>query len=74
MKKTLSHQILIVVSLLLVSSFAHAHGMSEAEKQTILDGGNLAFLKIGASHMLTGYDHLLFVFGIVFFCCYIVAS
>ena len=41
--------------------------MSEAEKQTILEGGNLQFLKIGATHMLTGYDHLLFVFGIVFF-------
>lgn len=67
MNKTLSHQILLVASFLLVSSFAHAHGMSEAEKQTILDGGNLEFLKIGASHMLTGYDHLLFVFGIVFF-------
>ena len=52
---------------LLLPSLAHAHGMSEAEKQTILDGGNLQFLMIGATHMLTGYDHLLFVFGIVFF-------
>jgi hypothetical protein len=24
-------------------------------------------MKIGATHMLTGYDHLLFIFGIVFF-------
>lgn len=53
--------------LLLLPSLALAHGMSEAEKQTILEGGNLQFLKIGATHMLTGYDHLLFVFGIVFF-------
>jgi hydrogenase/urease accessory protein HupE len=51
----------------LLSSFAYAHGMSEAEKQIILEGGNLQFLKIGATHMLTGYDHLLFIFGIVFF-------
>ena len=65
MKKTLALQILFTV--LLLSSFAYAHGMSEAEKQTILEGGNLQFLKIGATHMLTGYDHLLFVFGIVFF-------
>ena len=50
-----------------IASIAYAHGMSEAEKQTILQGGNLEFLKIGATHMLTGYDHLLFVFGIVFF-------
>jgi len=51
----------------LVATSVYAHGMSEAEKQTILAGGNLQYLKIGASHMLTGYDHLLFVFGIVFF-------
>ncbi len=49
------------------ASLAYAHGMSEAEKQTILEGGNLQFMKIGATHMLTGYDHLLFIFGIVFF-------
>ena len=65
MKKIFVLQILL--TFLLLSSFAYAHGMSEAEKQTILEGGNLQFLKIGATHMLTGYDHLLFVFGIVFF-------
>ena len=53
--------------MLFLTSFAYAHGMSEAEKQSILQGDNLQYLKIGATHMLTGYDHLLFVFGIVFF-------
>jgi hypothetical protein len=52
---------------LLLPSLAHAHGMSDVEIQTILEGGNIQYLKIGAIHMLTGYDHLLFVFGIVFF-------
>ena len=37
-----------------------------AEKQSILEGGNLKFLWIGATHMLNGYDHLLCIFGIVF--------
>jgi hydrogenase/urease accessory protein HupE len=60
-------QITLFLSLVFLTSFAYAHGMSEAEKQSILQGGNLQFLKIGATHMLTGYDHLLFVFGIVFF-------
>ncbi len=64
MKKILLNQILFMA--LFVPS-AYSHGMSEAEKQTILEGGNLQFLKIGATHMLTGYDHLLFVFGIIFF-------
>lgn len=50
-----------------LASQVFGHGMSEAEKQTIIDGGNLHYLWIGATHMLTGYDHLLFVFGIIFF-------
>lgn len=41
--------------------------MSEAEKESILNGGNLSYLWLGATHMLSGYDHLLFVFGIIFF-------
>ena len=62
-----AHPITLVILFLLTTSLAYGHGMSEAEKQSILDGGNLQFFKIGATHMLTGYDHLLFVFGIVFF-------
>jgi hydrogenase/urease accessory protein HupE len=65
MNKTL--QISLLLSLVFLTSFAYAHGMSEAEKQSILQGGNLQYLKIGAIHMLTGYDHLLFIFGLVFF-------
>ena len=51
----------------LSAHLAYGHGMSEAEKQTIIAGGNLKYLWIGATHMLTGYDHLMFVFGIIFF-------
>jgi hypothetical protein len=50
-----------------LSQMAHAHGMSEAEKQAIIEGGNLRYLWLGATHMLSGYDHLAFVFGIIFF-------
>lgn len=56
-----------LLALLLVSQFALAHGMSEAEKQAVIEGGNLRYLWLGATHMLSGYDHLLFVFGIIFF-------
>ncbi len=58
---------MLLALLLLGSSSLFAHGMSEAEKQSILDGGNLSYLWLGATHMLSGYDHLLFVFGIIFF-------
>ncbi len=46
---------------------ALAHGISEADRQRMLDGGYLQYIGLGASHMLTGYDHLLFLFGVVFF-------
>ncbi len=31
------------------------------------EGGLAAFLYLGAKHMVTGYDHLLFLFGVIFF-------
>jgi hypothetical protein len=46
---------------------AFAHGISEADQAGILAGGNLEYIKLGALHMLTGYDHLLFLFGVIFF-------
>lgn len=49
------------------TSRALAHGISEADKRSMLEGGYLQYVWLGASHMLTGYDHLLFLFGVVFF-------
>lgn len=46
---------------------AHAHGISEADKQAIIEGGNFRYLWLGAIHMVTGYDHLLFLFGVIFY-------
>ena len=59
--------LLLAIPLLLSSWAALAHGISEADKQRMLDGGYLQYVGLGASHMLTGYDHLLFLFGVVFF-------
>ena len=53
--------------LLTVPVTALAHGISEAERQRMLEGGYLQYVSLGATHMLTGYDHLLFLFGVVFF-------
>jgi hypothetical protein len=41
--------------------------MSEADKIRAEGGGMLEFLRQGAVHMVTGYDHLLFLLGVVFF-------
>ncbi|TWI79006.1 HupE/UreJ protein [Lacibacter cauensis] len=49
-----------------------AHGV-DGDTQTFLAGNaGVAFgpfLYIGAKHMLTGYDHLLFLVGVIFFLC-----
>ena len=52
---------------LLLTTNVLAHGMSAADKQRILDAGLMEYIELGASHMLTGYDHLLFLFGVIFF-------
>jgi len=59
--------ILFILAYLALSFTASAHGISDADKAGILAGGNLEYIKLGASHMLTGYDHLLFLFGVMFF-------
>ncbi|MBV6323757.1 HupE/UreJ family protein [Duganella violaceipulchra] len=49
---------------------ALAHGVSESDKG-FLQGSSgvqiLPFLYLGAKHMVTGYDHLLFLCGVIFF-------
>jgi len=44
-----------------------AHGISETDKQAMIEGGYINYIGLGATHMLTGYDHLLFLFGVIFF-------
>jgi hypothetical protein len=56
-----------ILAYFLLTLTASAHGISDADKQGILEGGNLEYIKLGATHMLTGYDHLLFLFGVIFF-------
>ena len=58
---------LLALLLLALPLLAAAHGISDADRQHMLDGAYLRYISLGASHMLTGYDHLLFLFGVVFF-------
>lgn len=51
----------------MLSGFAFAHGISAADQAKILNAGYSGYIALGASHMLTGYDHLLFLFGVIFF-------
>jgi hypothetical protein len=51
----------------LLTPTALAHGISDEQKQRMLEGGYGHYVGLGAEHMLTGYDHLLFLFGVLFF-------
>lgn len=49
---------------------AYAHGVDDETQAFLLGNKGVAFgpfLYIGAKHMLTGYDHLLFLVGVIFF-------
>jgi hypothetical protein len=46
---------------------AAAHSVSEQAQQRLLIGGFFDAAWIGAEHMLTGYDHLLFLLGVMLF-------
>lgn len=58
---------LLVLLLGLMPFLAAAHGISPEDQQRMLEAGYLHYVELGARHMLTGYDHLLFLFGVVFF-------
>jgi len=61
---------LIVCCAALFSFSAIAHGVDENTKQFLQGNEGVAFLPfmyIGAKHMVTGYDHLLFLVGVLFF-------
>lgn len=57
----------LLVLLLLSNSPNYAHDVASADHELLLNGGLWAYLWVGAKHMLTGYDHLLFLTGVVFY-------
>lgn len=62
--------IFLTLGLLGISADVLAHAVAEGDKGYIqeITGINLiAFMYLGAKHMVTGYDHLLFLLGVVFF-------
>jgi len=57
-----------LLSLLLCIPFVgRSHGVSESTVSTMADASLIDFIYFGGEHMLTGYDHILFLIGIVFF-------
>lgn len=60
----------VIFSIIVMSSAALAHAVAEGDKgyiQEITGVNILPFIYLGAKHMVTGYDHILFLFGVIFF-------
>jgi hypothetical protein len=61
---------LILTTLALCASQALAHNVTEGDAgyiQEIWGVNIIPFMYLGAKHMVTGYDHILFLLGVVFF-------
>lgn len=62
--------LLFILFSLLITDIAFAHGVTSGDKGYIAEISGihaLPFIYLGAKHMTTGYDHLLFLFGVIFF-------
>lgn len=62
--------LLLALVALLVPAAAFAHGVAEGDQSFLEQSSGLqlvAYTYLGAKHMVTGYDHLLFLAGVVFF-------
>lgn len=62
--------LLFFAALLLFPFVAFAHDVSPLDRELIANKAGLQFglyLWLGAKHMVTGYDHLLFLVGVIFY-------
>lgn len=58
------------LSLLILAMESTAHGVDESTRAFLQSNNGasfIPFLYIGAKHMITGYDHILFLIGVIFF-------
>uniref|UniRef100_UPI003898DBDE HupE/UreJ family protein n=1 Tax=Methylomarinum vadi TaxID=438855 RepID=UPI003898DBDE len=69
-----TRKLFLLISLPLLFFFldqtAFAHGVDKNTERFLLANQGIAvgpFMYIGAKHMVTGYDHLLFLVGVIFF-------
>jgi hypothetical protein len=64
------HALLGAIMLMVLPIFAFAHGVTGSDQAFLVQSTGrqlIVFAYLGAKHMVTGYDHLLFLFGVVFF-------
>ena len=64
------HIRMLAVPLLLAAGAALAHTVAEGDQDFVRNSAGaqiVPFIYLGAKHMITGYDHLLFLAGVIFF-------
>jgi len=62
--------VLLVLTMLLWTDSVLAHAVTEGDKgyiQAVTGVNIIPFIYLGAKHMVTGYDHILFLLGVIFF-------
>ncbi|MCE9521581.1 MAG: HupE/UreJ family protein [Alphaproteobacteria bacterium] len=62
--------LVLLTTLVAVTSDAFAHGVAGKDAAFVAANSGMQlipFLYLGAKHMVTGYDHLLFILGVIFF-------
>lgn len=68
--KFMIHICAIFALIFLLGTEAAAHAVTQGDKgyiQEITGAHLIPFLYLGAKHMVTGYDHILFLLGVIFF-------
>jgi len=66
----LKHFIPVLLILCALPVIANAHNVSKRDAAFVQSNSGTAiapFMYLGAKHMVTGYDHLLFLIGVIFF-------
>ena len=69
-RRSLTILLLLIVTCALAGAVLDAHGVSSKDARYLqsIDGPAVVpLLYLGAKHMVTGYDHLLFLVGVIFF-------
>ena len=65
--KNLTRLPLLFTLLLFLPAVMWGHDVTAADQQTLSNGDLWSYIYVGAKHMLTGYDHLLFLVGVIFY-------
>ncbi len=69
-RSSCSGSVLLTILLLVVSTAVSAHNVTPGDAgyiQEIWGVHIIPFIYLGAKHMVTGYDHILFLLGVIFF-------